>query len=199
MRADFRQGTIVTVPPDGHPISLAQAKRQLRIEPDDADQDEHLSDLCAAAHRAVENMLGYPILRQTRQTHLRGFPCGAIWLGGGDNLTVSQVRYIDTSGTQQVLAGSEYIVDAISSPAAIHAAPWKSWPATLERPGAVEIDWQAGWANASAVPDDLIHAMRLLIGHWDQNREAVVIGTISTAVQLTVDALLEQYRVQLII
>lgn len=195
----LRQGTIVTVAPVGHPLSLAQAKRQLRIEPDDTSQDDVTNDLIAAAHRAVENMLGYPILQQTRQTHLRGFPCGPIWLGGGAGLTVSQVRYIDSAGATQVLAGTEWLVDAVSRPAAIHVPPGKVWPVAPIRPGAVMIDWLAGWTSAALVPDDLIHAMRLLVGHWDQNREAVVVGTISSAVQLTVDDLLYPHRVPLIV
>lgn len=190
-----RQGTITTVRPDGHPIGVAEAKRQLRIDDDDTDQDEFLAALCAAAHRSIENQLGYPILRQTRQTHLFGFPCGLIWLGGGDLLTVGSVKYYDTAGAQQTLAGTDYIVDAISRPATLHPALFKDWPSTQDRPGAVVIDWMAGWALASDVPEDLIQAMKLLIGHWDQNREAVVTGTISTAIQMSVDWLLEEHRI----
>ena len=190
-----RQGTIITVKPDGNPVSVAEAKRQLRIDHDDTDQDNYIAELCGAAHRAVESQLGYPILRQTRQTHLFGFPCGAIWLGGGDSLTVSQVRYFDSSGTQQVLPATDYIVDAISRPAALLAAPFKPWPSVIERPGAVMIDWLAGWNSAADVPEDLIHAMKLLIGHYDQNREAVIVGATPNAVQHTVDALLEPWRI----
>ncbi len=190
-----RQGTITTVRPAGHPVSVADAKRQLRIEDADTDQDESLAALCAAAHRSIENQLGYPILRQTRQTHLFGFPCGVIWLGAGDALGVASVKYYDSDGGEQTLAATVYIVDAVSRPATLHLAPAKSWPATQERPGSVVIEWTAGWALASDVPEDLIHAMKLLIGHWDQNREAVVIGVVSTEVQMSIDWLLQAHRI----
>lgn len=190
-----RQGTITTLPPGDHPVSVADAKRQLRIEPEDTDQDTFVAMLCAAAHRAVERQLGYPILRQTRQTHLYGFPCGVIWLGAGDLLTVASVKYYDADGTQQTLVATDYIIDAVSRPATLHLAPTKSWPATQARPGAVVIEWLAGWTDAAAVPADLIRAMQLLIGHWDQNREAVAVGTISTEVQMSVDWLLEPHRI----
>lgn len=192
----MRQGTIVIVPAAGAALSVADARRQVRIDPDDTNQDEHLAALCAGAQRMVEGELGYPILRQTRQTHLHGFPCGPIWLGGGAGLSVSELRYFDRGGDPQILASADYLVDAVSRPAAITPAPFRTWPSTQRRPGAVVIDWQAGWASADDVPQDLLHAMRLLVGHWDQNREAVVVGTISSAIQMSVDALLDPWRIR---
>lgn len=190
-----RQGTIVTVQADGHPLSVADAKRQLRIDSDDTSQDEHVASLVAAAHRHVEASLGYPIMRQTRRTSLYGFPCGLLWLGGGINLTVVSVKYYDSAGVQQTMSASDYIVDAVSRPAYIMAAPLKTWPVAQTRPGGVEVEWQAGWVNPSDVPEDILHAMKLLIGHWDQNREAVVVGSTSATLDMAVDGLLFPHRV----
>ena len=191
----MRQGTIVTVKPDGHPLSVLEAKRQLRIEPDDVEQDEHIADLCAAAHRKIERELGYPILRQTRETHLTGFPCGPIWLGGGANPEVVSIKYRDTAGVLQTLDAASYNLDGVSRIAQVFPAPTASWPSTARVPGAVIVEWQAGWESPPDVDEDLIHAMKLLVGHWDQNREAVVVGTISTEVQLALEDLLSQLRV----
>lgn len=44
------------------------------------------------------------------------------------------------------------------------------------------------------VTKDVEQAMLLLVGHWFNNREAVVIGTISTAVPLAVESLLWQRK-----
>lgn len=191
----MRQGTIVTVKPDGHPLSVAEAKRQLRLEPDDTDQDDHVADLCAAAHRKVERELGYPILRQTRETHLSNFPRGPIWLGGGDSLSILSIRYRDPLNALQTLDPSAYALDAVSRVAQVYPAPSATWPSTVCTPGAVVVEWQAGAVNPSDVAEDLIHAMKLLVGHWDQNREAVVVGTISSEVQVALDDLLFQFRV----
>ncbi|MBO0750439.1 MAG: phage head-tail connector protein, partial [Porphyrobacter sp.] len=166
-------------------------------------------------HRKVESELGYPILQQTRQTHLSGFPSrggrhpffgaygpvwtaphGPIWLGGGDSLNVIQVQYYDADGVQQTLDPAAYVLDAVSRPARIVPAPDTGWPETQYRPGAVTIDWQAGWASAADVPDDLIHAMKLLVGHWDQNREGVAVDVRGTPAELPLafDELLRPYR-----
>lgn len=188
----MRQGTITTVKSDGFALSVLDAKRQLRLEPDDTDQDEHIAKLCAAAHLMVEGELGYPILRQTRETHLTGFPCGPIWLADGDNLTITSIRYRDAQNALQTL--SSYSLDAVSRPAKVYPAPGASWPSTLCTPGAVVVEWQAGWATPPDVPEDLVHALKLLVGHWDQNRETVVVGTISSEVQVALDRLLDQFR-----
>jgi uncharacterized phiE125 gp8 family phage protein len=190
----MRQGTIVTVKPDGHPLSVFEAKRQLRIEAEDTDQDDHIADLCAAAHRKIERELGYPILLQTRETHLSHFPRGPIWLGGGDSPSVLSILYRDTANAVQTLDPAKYAVDAVSRVAQVYPAPSTTWPSTVNTPSAVVVEWRAGWQKPSDVPEDLIHAMKLLIGHWDQNREAVVVGTISSEVQMALDDLLFQFR-----
>jgi uncharacterized phiE125 gp8 family phage protein len=193
-----RQGTIVIVQPEGHPLSVDAAKRQLRIDLDNTSQDTEVAEFVASAHRKIENDLGFPIMRQTRRTSLYGFPCGLLWLGGGADLEVVSVKYYDQAGVQQTVPPADYIVDAVSRPAYLMTAPSKSWPSTQTRPGAVEIEWQAGWQNPSDVPESILHAMKLLIGHWDQNREAVVVGSISSTLDLAVDELLQPHRVTFI-
>ncbi len=190
----MRQGTIVTVPANGNAVDLAAAKRQLRIASGDNSQDVFLAELCTAAHYAIEKQLGFPVLRQTLQTHLFNFPCGPICLGAG-LVTVSSVKFYDLAGTLQTFPSTDYIVDTISRPAWVHLVPDKTWPATQARPSAVYIEWTGGWATAADVPETIKQAMKLLISHWDQNREAVVIGQIPAALQMSVDWLLEAYRV----
>ncbi|MCP5385951.1 MAG: phage head-tail connector protein [Novosphingobium sp.] len=194
----MRQGTIVTVKPDGHPLSVFEAKRQLRIEPEDTDQDDHIADLCAAAHRKIERDLGFPILRQTLETHLTGFPRGSIWLGGGDSPEIVAIRYRDTTNAVQTLDPAKYVLDAASRLIRVYPALPVTWPATACTPGAVVVQWRAGWEQPSDVDEDLIHAMKLLVGHWDQNREAVVVGTISTEVQIALDDILAPLRIPFI-
>lgn len=47
-----------------------------------------------------------------------------------------------------------------------------------------------GTNYVGCVPPDVLAAMRLLIGHWERNREAVVTGEIPSTVQFAVEALL---------
>jgi uncharacterized phiE125 gp8 family phage protein len=195
----MRQGTIVTVPPVGHPLSVEQAKQQLKIVPEYTADDTEISGFCAAAHRKIERELGYPILRQTRATHLFGFPCGPIWFAGGVNPEITSIQYRDSANALQTLDPAAYALDAVSLPAQVYRAPATTWPATVSVPGAVIVTWQGGWANAADVPDDLIMAMKILVAHWDQNREAVVDGGTPAEVQTVIDDLLFQFRVNFIV
>ncbi|MGS0465873.1 head-tail connector protein [Cobetia marina] len=43
------------------------------------------------------------------------------------------------------------------------------------------------------IDDDITTAMLLLIGHWYETREAVVIGTITSEVPMAVGALVDHY------
>lgn len=194
----MRQGTIITVAPTQPALALADAKRQLQIDDADTSQDVHVQALIASAERAIERELGYPIMAQTRATHLTSFPCGGIWLGAGAGFTVIGVSYIDGAGAAQTLDPANYVADAISEPTAIYAAPEKTWPSTQVRPSAVVVTWTAGYANAAAVPEDMRHALRLLVGHYDQNREAVVVGTITAELPLALDSLLQGFRIPMV-
>ena len=48
--------------------------------------------------------------------------------------------------------------------------------------------------SALVLDDDLTTAMLLLIGHWFENREAVVIGSITAELPMAVEALIGPYR-----
>lgn len=190
-----RLGSVVTVGPVGHPLALADAKAHLRIDAADTWEEDSIEALCAAVHRKLESDLGFPILRQTRRTVLDAFPSSAtpaIWLGGGDSPAIEAIEYLDTAGDAQTMAEADYVLDEWSAPARV--LPASTWPACSAQPGAVKIDWTAGWETAADVPEDLMHAQKLLLGHWHENREAVVLGTISSTVQLGWGALLEPYR-----
>lgn len=48
--------------------------------------------------------------------------------------------------------------------------------------------------SALVLDDDITTAMLLLIGHWYENRESVVVGTIVADLPMAVEALISPYR-----
>ncbi len=89
---------------------------------------------------------------------------------------------------------AEYVVDADSFPGAFYCAYGKTYPPTQNIYNAVTVRFVAGYANAGAVPQRIKQAMFLLIGHWYENRENSVVGTIVNKLPDAVDALLQSAR-----
>jgi hypothetical protein len=103
--------------------------------------------------------------------------------------SVSSVRYYDFSGTLQTVDPSAYVVSP-GTPGRIQAAYSRVWPVSRPTVDAVVITFVAGYGAASAVPDNVKAAMKLIVGHLYENREWVGSGTIFTTVPNSVDALL---------
>jgi uncharacterized phiE125 gp8 family phage protein len=103
---------------------------------------------------------------------------------------VVSVLYIDTSGAQVTLDPSQYVVDTTTEPGRIAPSYGNIWPIIRQQLGAVQVSFFAGYgADASAVPDTLLTALKLLVAAWFENREAVAAGA-PQPVPLGVEALL---------
>lgn len=187
----------LTTAPASEPISLTEAKLHCRI--DGSTEDNLLTMLIQAAREAVETQTNRALINQTWTAYLDAFPtCGWFYLPKPPLVSVSSVKYYDTDNTLQTLASTEYDVGAIgTTPARIALAQDKSWPSSLrERPDAVQIAYTCGFGSAaSSVPAALRHAMLLYIGHWYENREEVVTGTIATQLPAAARMLIQSQRI----
>lgn len=183
-----------TVEPACHPVTLAQAKAQCRV--DGSDEDAVFTGLIGAATSWVERKIGRSLITQewryTRDSfprYLLCLPMPPLQADASEDVTIT---YYDTNGTSTTLDDAEYTVDADSEPARIE--PETSWPATEERIAAVTVTYTAGYGNSPEdVPMPIRQAILLLVGHWYQNREDVVTGTITGQLENSVDALLAAY------
>jgi uncharacterized phiE125 gp8 family phage protein len=112
-------------------------------------------------------------------------------------ISVSSVSYYDGNGVQRTLtAGDDYLVDPTSCPGRIFPAQGKNWPATQDRPGAVLVTYTAGYASREAIPGTMVHALRLLLGHWFENREAVTLKSDAAELPMGVQFLLDKVRIR---
>lgn len=107
-------------------------------------------------------------------------------------VSVGVVTFIDPAGDESQLDQWEYRVNATTRPGRIILRPDYSWPSTEDGGDAVTIQYTAGWPLGS-VPEGLCHAIRLLTGHFVENREATSTLTIKE-VPFAVESLLNQFR-----
>jgi hypothetical protein len=106
--------------------------------------------------------------------------------------SVDTVAYPDTSGTPATYAGARIVGQLI------YPVLGAIWPAAYPNEG-FTVTYTAGLSTALLGSDDysnLLHAMKLLIGHWHSNREAVAVDQrgVPTQVPLAVDDLCDQVR-----
>lgn len=180
-------------------VLLGDARQWLKLE--NSDEDGLIMPLIGAARRLVEAQSKQVLLASGWRLTLDCFPFatrspddleeGLIRLPFGPVSAVTAIGYRDSAGVAQVMAPADYLVDLSRTPSRIAPAYGKAWPATRAQIAAVTVDFTAGYASAAAVPEDLKLAMKLLVAHWFENREAVVVGTINGALQIAFDALID--------
>jgi uncharacterized phiE125 gp8 family phage protein len=153
------------------PVSLADIKVHLRLDPSGTDEDEYLSGLITGARRAIELKICRAIVDASKTLILDAFPDGVIVLPGGICTGITGFSYFDPDNIAQNPDSSVYFSDFGDVPGRI--APVDTWPATQTRPDAVTIAY-----SVSALPaDDLqvaCQAIRLTVGTWYANREGAV-------------------------
>lgn len=210
--------------PDVEPVTLAEAKAHLRLDPDMQDEDALIQNCIIAARMSLETTykiyIGSQSVRLTmdffgdQQSRAsrdqwfywgNPFRWGSIWGMAWETAfelippvqSVTSIKYLDPQMQVQTVDPAKYaLTHAKKSPAIVYCIPGNMWPATAHVPGAVMIEYQAGYASRALVPMDVKQACKLLIGHFWRNRELIVLGTVRTkAVELpwSVDVLMNQY------
>ena len=155
--------------PSVEPLDLAEVKLQRRVS--GTDDDVELSRLISGARQYAENYTGRSFITQTWDLFLDKFE-SKIEIPMPRLQSVTTVKYTDTDGNQQTLSSSLYTVNTNAEPGYIIPAYNESWPDIRDVPDAVEIRYIAGYGDASTdVPEDLRHALLLMIGEWNENTE----------------------------
>lgn len=177
----------VTTEPAEEPLSRAEAKLHLKIEPDVTDEDAVVDGLIVAARRECERISRRAFVVRGVTAQLDAWPAdGCIELTTPPLQSVTALRYVDDQGNEATVDGDAYLVDIHSEPGRVVLRSGASWPhpegsRTLREAGAIQVEYTAGYGLAVDVPAEYKRAMLLLIGHWHENAEAVVIGAGLTA------------------
>lgn len=164
--------------PDEEPLSLADAKAHLRIDPDYHGEDGLVADWVAAAREMAEGHTGRKWVTQELRLTLPGWPCGsAAGVAGAIRLpvepvaSVDAVKYYAADGVLTTLPDSLYQAWLDHSPPLVAPAPLASWPAIqADRLGPVRVEFTAGYGDAGAVPAALRAAIRLCLAYWSEHR-----------------------------
>lgn len=185
---------VLTAAPAVEPLTLGEAKAHLRV--DTSDEDTLVSSLITAARVHIETATGRALITQSWSLYLDAWPDGdAVPLPLAPLASIDAVRIYDDQGVATTLSATDYFVDTVSQVPRLVRKNDQIWAPPGQVANGIEIAFTAGYsANATNVPEPLRQAVRLLVAHWFETREPVVLGDQANMVPTTVEALSAPYR-----
>lgn len=184
-----------TTPPDYLPLTLAEVKLHLRI--DGTTEDAMLPALLGAAVDTCQQLTGRSLMSQAWRLTLDGFD-DVMPLPWPTVQTIESVQYKDANSATQTLDVSVYLRNGDK----VFRASGKTWPAVLDEPGAVWVDYTAGYSTGTeaqqqaAVPYGIKAWLLLKVGTLYANRESIQTGvSVSALPDRFVDTLLDRFKV----
>jgi uncharacterized phiE125 gp8 family phage protein len=197
MKGEYRTtGLTVATPPAAMPVLVEAARRNSRY--DTTDEDTRFTELIAAATDYVQKQTDTALITQTLAWKMDKFPSCSKWLylPVWPVQSVSSITYKDQdNATQTISSGSIVLRSQANGRGRIALADWAAWPACRDTPDCVTIQFVAGFGSTTAnVPDAFKQAILLLVSHWFENREAVLVGVGSKEVEFSVQSLIETLR-----
>lgn len=161
----------VTTQPAVEPVTLNEARAHLRVDVND--EDAIITSLIVAAREYCENYQSRSYITQTITVKLDAFgAANVIELPRPPLQSVSSIKYIDVNGIEQTLGTGIYDVDTVSEPGRVILSHGQSWPTDVRGDiNGIEVVCVCGYGDASSVPQRIKEAIKLIVGHFYENRE----------------------------
>jgi uncharacterized phiE125 gp8 family phage protein len=174
-------------------VGLGEVKEHLRVT--GTDEDAYIESLIAAAQSHLEHLTGRRFVN-TSCTYRTDELIEGMELPFANLVSITSIAYYDADDTAQTLSSANYQADTNSEPGRVYLTASGEWPTiSTNVVNPVTITYVAGYgATAANVPDALKHAIKLLVAHWYENREPVLIGSIQVSLPFTVESLIAQYK-----
>lgn len=193
----------VITPPTTEPITLAEARTHLRIEPFGSPlehpDDTYITTNITMAREFCEQYLERALSTQTIRMVVDNFN-SEIYLPNAPIQSVDSITYVDVNGVTQTLAPTVYELDAYDNK--IRLQYGQVYPAVRSQEDAVTVTFTAGYTNGTSpdtypTPAPIKAAMLLIIGNLYENRQQDVLGNTRisfNSLPLGVYNLLQPYR-----
>lgn len=151
------------------PVSLAEARLHIKAD-DDTTEDALISVWITAAREAAEHYTGRALAPQTLEMALDCFPeyeDDEILLAMPPVASITSVKYTDTAGVEQTIAGSAYALSLYGESRRLAPTFGNYWPSTQDIPDAVRIRYVTGYESC---PKAAKAAILLMVAWLNENR-----------------------------
>lgn len=191
---------VLVTAPTIKPITLTEAKAWLDIGY--TEKDTVITGLIAAATAHLDGwtgILGRCLCEQSWRQDFDSF-ARCLRLPLAPVISITSLKYDDADGVEQTVSGSDYSLLNDDLGSFVRFSNDFAIPSLSNSRPAVRVTYVAGYADisgtpkTSTVPDDIKHAIALLVRHWFDNPTAVVVGVGAQVMPMAVDAILAKYR-----
>ncbi len=164
----------VVTQPSEEPLTLDEAKAHLRVDADD--EDDLITAYLTAARSFYEAAIWRSLITQTLAVRMVEWPyCEYIQLPRPPIQSVTSVVYTDSDGNTSTMSAGDYTVFNNGDHGLLWLGYGNGWPSVTLQPGpSIVITYVVGYGLAAAVPELDKQAIRLILGHFYENREEVV-------------------------
>ncbi len=182
----------IITPATVEPITLAQARKQCKVDPEGSppvhEDDELISIFLTAAREWCESYLGSRIAPTLVEIAFDAFPsdvvstttvAGTLALQSSPVLAINGITYLDADGFEQTLDPIAYTLDTTTQVAVARLNVDETWPATQAVANAVTVRYTIGYSlsgdspQAAPLPSSIKVAILLILGHLYEHREDV--------------------------
>ena len=166
----------IIAPPSEEPLTLEQARKHLRITPygsplEHADDDDIMAAL-TDARVWCENRTRRSFAKKTYQIALDDIPCGDLLQPyAAPLISIGGISYLDSEATLLSLDPSLFAIDDFQEPGWVMPSATNDWPETYAAVNAVKISYIAGNDAEHPIIGDCLRAIKLVMGHFFENRE----------------------------
>ena len=165
----------ITTDPAAEPVSLDEAKTQLRVDAND--EDNLIQSLISVARRKVELETGRLLISQTVKAYWDKWPAaGVLHLPVYPAAAITNIKYIDEDGALQTWSSADYTSDLVGMSPRIVINPDADNPAAGDYPNAIQVTYTAGGATADDVPAEIVQSILMTLTMLYERREDMKIN-----------------------
>lgn len=165
--------------PEHEAVSLDEVREHVVVEA--GADDGLLLDYLRSACRVAEEMTGLAPSAARYEASFDAFPRGReILLPRPPFTSLAGFFYVpaegDDAGTEVEVPVASFYVDDTAEPARLVLHDGQAWPDARLRSSGVRVRFDAGYVSAADMPGALRQGILMLVAHWYQTREAVLVG-----------------------
>jgi len=206
--------------PAVEPVSLTEAKAQLRIVDADTTYDTEITSLITDARQWIERRYGISLITQSRVQYLdqlyTRYPVYQNFLGPYYSRfpikllyppvqSITLFKYYDASQTPQTLTeNTDFYISGKASPVVgaqdieiPRIWPVNSWPVYKWIPDTIQIEYVCGYgADGTYVPGPIKRAIKMVLSQFFENRmEEIVSPDRLVKFEMSIDRVMSTYEI----